>query len=119
MNIAEAQAAYDNIKAKLDAAQDAVSQLKHALDMAIIGLREARISADSALPKATVITKSWYSDFKESREVVIVKRTPKQITVRTPGGCDVTTFRYDGDRWCLYPSPKFGGVSTTLELQDK
>jgi len=66
-------------------------------------------------------TINWRSDKSSVENVVIVKRTAKQIIVRRPGGDTEIVFRQGGycNLWRKYPGAKSGlASSVTLEIPE-
>ncbi len=121
MSVAEAEAAVAARKASVAAFAKELAAAKAALDVAEHDLRAAKVNADMQLPKARMRTSRGWKGGSDTDEVVIVKRTPKQITVRLPGHDVEYSFRRsDSCIWSQYPRPKskFGSTYKTLEIDE-
>ncbi len=121
MSVAEAEAAVAARKASVAAFASELAAAKAALDVAENALHKAKIAADMQLPTARMVVSRGWKGGSDTEDVVIVKRTPKQITVRRPGHNVEYSFRRGGSGiWREYPMPKtmFGSTSKTLEIDE-
>lgn len=120
LTVAEAQAALDVAGDELERLNAAVKVSERAYKIASMALSEARLRADEGLPRANVIWYSWRGIKNSEREVVIIKRTAKRITVRWPGATHTSTFSLDGSGvWRQYPKPTSWNSSfSILEIDE-
>lgn len=118
MNVAEAQAAVDAAAARVKELQAELRAAEQARMSAISELRDAKVRADDVLPRARMVTTEWRNAKGISEEVVVAKRTAKQITVRRPGDDHEFMFRQDSSgTWRRYPRPQgFFSTYVTLEI---
>ena len=102
----EAQAHYTRLKDETD---QALKRCHAAGD----ALQAARIEADSQLPKATMKHSNGRTE-----QMVVVKRTAKEIRARRPGSPSVIRFRHEGAEWWQYPRPSGWGSRARLEVTE-
>lgn len=108
----EVEAALADLEAKKARAQslrDELREAEAALQQAYESVRSARVKADDGLPRAHVLRRARYTGAVSKQEVVIVRRTSKQIVVRSIGGADEMAFRQGwAGRWWRYPRKEDG-----------
>ncbi len=117
MSIAEARAAVDAAAKRVAERKQDLMNAEAAHSSACVALRSAMLRADEALPKAVMVTIDWLGSKRCSCDVVIVRRTAKQINVRIPGDTTVVrSFRQDRyGAWFEYP--RGGRYSGTFKLE--
>ena len=99
----------DEANATLKAAMQAV----HDADQA---LQKAKVRADDHLPRAESCAAGWAAGKVIRRAVVIVRRTAKTITTRTPGYPEEQQWRKDtAGKWRQWPDR---GSTRWLEIAD-
>ena len=92
-----AKAVRDRANATLKAAMQAVFDAEQAL-------QKAKVRADDHLPRADSCTAGWAAGEVIRRAVVIVRRTAKTITTRTPGYPEEQQWRKGKDgKWRQWP----------------
>ena len=97
-----AKVARDEANATLGAAVQAVFDAEQAL-------QKAKVRADDHLPRAESCAMGWAAGWAAGevirRAVVIVRRTAKTITTRTPGYPEEQQWRKDkGGKWRQWPN---------------
>ena len=104
-----AKAVRDGANATLKAAVQAVFDAEQAL-------WRAKVRADDHLPRAESCVMGWASGKVIRRAVVIVRRTAKTITTRTPGYPEGQQWRKDKDgKWRQWPDR---GSTRWLEIAE-
>ena len=107
MTEAEAKAALDAARARLDAVLEECEAARNLRDAALATWRGIRTAADADRPKV-VVRSGYYSTFEP---YVLVRRTKTTIWARRLGGSDESAveFRLTRGAWC-----QRGGSSATL-----
>jgi hypothetical protein len=120
LTVDEAQAALALAGDELQRLNAAAKASEGAYEIARMALSDARLRADEGLPRAKLIWCSWRGTKDSEREVVIIKRTAKRITVRWPGATQTSTFSLDGSGvWRQYPKPtRWNSPRSILEIDE-
>lgn len=117
MTVAEARDALDDAQRRCKAAEEALKAARDEVAIASSEVLQARLRADADLPRAKLVKRAWRSSETTTEEVVIVRRSPKQITTRYPGGEYTMAFRHDGTNWREYPAPRDNWCRTSITLE--
>lgn len=100
-----AEEALERAKAVRDGANAALKAAMQAVFDADQALQKAKVRADDHLPRAESCAAGWAEGEVIRRAVVIVRRTAKTITTRTPGYPGEQQWRKDeGGKWRQWPN---------------
>ena len=99
-----AEEALERAKAVRDGAIAILKVAMQAVFDAEQALQKAKVRADDHLPRADSCAAGWAAGEVIRRAVVIVRRTAKTITTRTPGYPEEQQWRKDKDgKWRQWP----------------
>lgn len=100
MTAAEARAAYEAARARVAAARTELRAAERDEEAARVAHNEARNAADLLLPQVYIVyPPNWMRSTPRRNNAVIVKRTPKTVTVRIVGTDAERPYRMKRDKW--------------------
>lgn len=120
-SVAKAEAHLEAMKAQVSAAEAAQARAVAALNEAYKALRQARIAADSDLPKCTIVHTDWRGRVQDDniRPGVVVRQTPAGMLVVRYVGEDIEhRFKRDADGVFRQQARRMGTFGSVMELRD-